>query len=61
MEIFSFVTKFTTLCIFLALATYLNFNVHQVDIIVAYLQKDLDEKIKYEDVRWYRDLYLICS
>ena len=61
MEIFSFVTKFTTLCIFLALATYFNFNVHQVDIIVAYLQKDLDEKIKYEDVRWYRDLYLICS
>jgi len=48
MEMFSSVAKFTTLRIFLALATYLDFEIHQVDIIAAYLQGDLDEEIYME-------------
>jgi len=30
---------------FLALATYLDFEIHQVDIVAAYLQDDLDKEI----------------
>jgi len=47
-EIFSSVAKFTTLRIFLALATYLDFEIYQVDIVIAYLQGDLDEEIYME-------------
>ena len=48
MEMFSSVAKFTTLRIFLALAAYLDFEIHQVDIIAAYLQGNLDEEIYME-------------
>jgi len=44
-ENFSFVAKFTTLQVFLTLVAYLNFEIHQTDIIIAYLQNDLDEEI----------------
>jgi len=47
-ETFSSVAKFTTLRIFLALAAYLDFEIHQVDVIAAYLQGDLDEEIYME-------------
>jgi len=36
-ETFSSVTKFTIIWVFFALAAYLDFNIHQVDIITAYL------------------------
>jgi len=44
-ETFSSVAKFTTLWVFLALVAYLDFKIHQVDIVAAYLQGDLDEEI----------------
>jgi len=31
--------------VFLALVAYLDFEIHQVDIVAAYLQGDLDEEI----------------
>ena len=34
---FSFVAKFTTLCVFLALATHLDYKIYQVDIVATYL------------------------
>ena len=39
------VARFTTLRIFLALTAFLNLELHQVDVVRAYLQGDLDEKI----------------
>ena len=47
-EKFLFVDKFTTLCTFLALAAFLDFEIYQVDAVAAYLQKELDEKIYME-------------
>ena len=47
-EIFSSVAKFTTLRIFLALAAYLDFEIHHVDVVTAYLQGNLDEEIYME-------------
>jgi len=44
-EMFSLVAKFTILQIFLALTTFLDLQFHQVDIIGAYLQGNLDEEI----------------
>jgi len=44
-ETFSSVAKFTTLQIFLALTAFLNPELHQVDVVGAYLQGDLDEEI----------------
>ena len=44
-ENFSFVAKFTTLQVFLALTVYLDFNIHQFNIITVYLQDNLDEEI----------------
>ena len=44
-ETFSLVARFMTLQIFLALTAFLNLELHQVDIVRAYLQGDLDEKI----------------
>jgi hypothetical protein len=47
-ETFSSVAKFTTLQIFLSLAAFLNFDIHQLDIVGAYLQGELDEEIYME-------------
>jgi len=44
-ENFSSIAKFTILWVFLALTVYLDFNIHQFNIIAAYLQGDLDEEI----------------
>jgi len=44
-ETFSSVARFTILWIFLALTAFLNLELHQVDVIGAYLQRDLDEEI----------------
>jgi len=44
-KMFSSVVRFTTLRIFLALTAFLNLELHQVDVIGAYLQGDLDEEI----------------
>ena len=44
-ETFSLVARFTMLWIFLALTAFLNLKLHQVDIVGAYLQGDLDEEI----------------
>jgi len=44
-ETFSSVARFTTLRIFLALTAFLNLELHQVDVVGAYLQGDLDEEI----------------
>ena len=45
---FSLVAKFTTLHVFLALVAHLDFEIHQVDVVAAYLQGDLDEEIYME-------------
>ena len=47
-ETFSSVAKFTTLRVFLSLAAFLDFDIHQIDIVAAYLQGDLDEEIYME-------------
>ena len=47
-ETFSSVAKFTTLHVFLVLAAHLDFEIHQVDVVAAYLQGDLDEEIYME-------------
>ena len=44
-ETFSFIAKFTTLHMFLALVTYLDFEIYQVNIVTAYLQDDLNNEI----------------
>ena len=44
-KIFLYVTKFTTLYTFLALIIFLDFKIHQVDVIAAYLQEKLDMEI----------------
>jgi len=47
-ETFSSVAKFTTLHVFLALSAHLDFEIHQVDVVAAYLQGDLDKEIYME-------------
>ena len=47
-KIFLCVTKFTTLYTFLALIAFLDFKIHQVDVIAAYLQEELDMEIYIE-------------
>jgi len=47
-KIFLFVTKFTTLYTFLALIAFLDFKIHKVDVIAAYLQEELDIEIYIE-------------
>jgi len=42
---FSSIAKFTTLWVFLALTVYLDFNIHQFNVIAACLQGDLDKEI----------------
>ena len=44
-ETFSSVAKFTTLWVFLTLVAYLDFKIHQVNIVAVYLQDDLDKEI----------------
>ena len=44
-EIFSSVARFMILQIFLALTAFLNLELHQVNIVGAYLQGNLDEEI----------------
>jgi len=44
-EMFSSIAKFMTL---LALAAFLDFEIHQVDVVAAYLQGELDEDIYIE-------------
>jgi len=44
-EMFSLVARFMTLQISLALTAFLNLELHQIDIIGAYLQGDLDKEI----------------
>jgi len=47
-ETFLFVNKFTILCTFLALAAFFDFEIYQVDVVAAYLQKELDKKVYIE-------------
>ena len=44
-ENFSSVAKFIILWVFLTLAIYLDFEIYQVDIVVVYLQDNLDKEI----------------
>jgi len=44
-DTFSSVTKFSTLWIFLAYVAYLDWDLHHVDIVAAYLHGPLDEEI----------------
>lgn len=44
-ETFSLVAKFTILQIFLMLIAILNFDVHQINIIGAYLEGNLNKEI----------------
>ena len=44
-ETFSSVARFMTLQIFLVLTTFLDLELHQVNVVGAYLQGDLDEEI----------------
>jgi len=47
-EIFSFVTKFFILCVFLALTAYLDFEICQVSVVAIYLEGNLNENIYIE-------------
>jgi len=47
-ETFLSVVKFTFLYVFLALAAHLDFEIHQVGVVAAYLQGDLDKEIYME-------------
>jgi len=44
-ETFSSVVKFNTLRILLTLATFMDYEIHQVDVVAAYLRGNLDEEI----------------
>ena len=44
-ETFSSVAKFNTLQIFLTLAAFMDYEIHQVDVVTAYLRGNLDEEI----------------
>ena len=44
-EMFSSVARFMMLQIFLALTAFLNLELHQVDVVGAYFQGNLDEEI----------------
>jgi hypothetical protein len=44
-ETFSLVARFTTLRVFLSLAAILDLEIHQVDVVGAYLEGNLDEEI----------------
>ena len=44
-ETFVLVLKFTTLQILFAITAYHNFELHQMDIVVAFLNGELDEEI----------------
>ena len=44
-KMFLSVARFMILQIFLVLTAFLNLELHQVDIVGAYLQGDLDEEI----------------
>ncbi|KAJ3569220.1 hypothetical protein NP233_g5191 [Leucocoprinus birnbaumii] len=44
-ETFASVPKFTTLRVFVTLAAYLNWEIHQVDVVAAFLNGDLEEEI----------------
>jgi transposase InsO family protein len=44
-ETFSSVAKFTTLRVLLTIAATLNWEIHQIDVVGAYLQGELDEEI----------------
>jgi len=48
-ETFSSVAKFLTLCIFLYYVAFLDWEVHYVDVIAAYLHRPLEENI-YMDI-----------
>jgi len=47
-EIFSSVTKFSILCVFLALTAHLGFEICQVNVIAIYLQGNLNKDIYIE-------------
>ena len=44
-ETFSSVVKFNILQIFLTLAVFVDYEIHQVDMVAAYLRGNLDEEI----------------
>jgi len=44
-ETFSSVVKFNTLQIFLTLAAFMDYEIHQVDMVAAYLRGNLDKEI----------------
>jgi len=44
-ETFSSVAKFNTLQIFLTLAAFMDYEIHQVDVVATYLRGNLDEEI----------------
>jgi len=46
-----FIPKFTTLCIFLAISAYYNFEIHQIDIVMEFLNSNLNKEtfIKVSD------------
>ena len=44
-DTFSLVAKFSTLQIFLAYVAYLDWDLHHVDVVAAYLHGPLDEEI----------------
>ncbi len=48
MEIFSAVARFTSLRTLLAVAAHQGWELHQIDVVAAYLQGSLDEEIYME-------------
>lgn len=44
-NMFLFVMKFTMLHVFLTIAAILNLKIHQINVVGAYLEADLDKEI----------------
>lgn len=44
-ETFTLVAKFTTLCIYLALVAYFDWNLEQINIVTVFLNRKLKEEI----------------
>jgi len=53
-ELFSLVVHYETACLFLAVATLEDWNIHSVDVKTAYLYENLDKEIYIEQLEDFR-------
>jgi hypothetical protein len=63
-ETFAHVTKFTSICCILALATLENMEIHQMDVKTAFLNGELEKEIYMEQPQGFvhqGDEHLVCK